>query len=139
MRFFAAVAISLALTACTTVHIAPDATLRKGATIQMATMSQDPLGGAARLTVALEQRGFIVLAGEVGKSVTNQTPTGTETFRPTNASHYITFTYTTRGDGHASCRLVNLQTRRTEVTFEITPLTSSATAKCADAIAQAAK
>lgn len=129
----------LLLASCATVYVSPDATLKKGATIQMASMSRDPLGGAARLTAALEQRGFIVLSGEIGKNVTNNTPQGTESFRPTSATHYVTLTYTTAGDGHASCSLISLQSKRTEVTFEITPLTSSAATSCAEAILKAAK
>ena len=138
MQKLLAICAVLLLVSCATVYVSPDATLKKGATIQMASMSRDPLGGAARLTAALEQRGFIVLSGEIGKNVTNNTPQGTESFRPTSATHYVTFTYTT-ADDHASCSLMSLQTKRTEVMFEITPLTPSAATSCAEAILRAAK
>ena len=92
MQKLVAICAVLLLASCATVYVSPDATLKRGATIQMASMSRDPLGGAARLSAALEQRGFIVLSGDIGKSVTNNTAQGTESFRPTSATHFVTFT-----------------------------------------------
>jgi hypothetical protein len=132
--------LPLFLIGCATVdtHVSPDASIRRGDTIQIASMSTDPLGGVAALTIALEKRGFVVLDGAVGKSATNTTATGTETFRPTSASHYLTFTYTTISGGRASCRLINIKTKRSDVVVDIKGLTSKSADQCADAILVAA-
>jgi hypothetical protein len=134
-------AIVIGLFGCVapSIHVSPESTLRKGATVQIARMSSDPLGGVAKLTIAMEKRGFIVLDGDVGATVTNNTKSGTQTFRPTSATHYLTFTYTTRGDGNATCRLVNINTRRADVLVDLAVLPVNAADICAEAILKAAK
>lgn len=120
------------------VYIAPSSTIRVGDTIQIPSMHQDPLGGVAKIIIALEKRGFTTLSGEIGATVTNNTTKGSETYRKTRASHYLTFTYTTANGGHASCRLVSVASGRAEVIVDMQRLPINAADICADEVLKAA-
>jgi len=108
------------------IYTAQDATLRRGGSIQLFPMTQDPLGGAPRLVAALAIRGFDVREG-AGQN---------------NATHSLRLTYSV-GANHAtgSCTLAHRTTGKIEVSVVMNSIRTAAGAAntCADAILAAAK
>ena len=139
-----AMSLCLALVGCATTNsfVAPETTLKRGGTIMMMSMSRDPRGIAARMSGALVIRGFDVREGEVGRTVTRPTGSGSETYRVTAAGHIFRLTYSL-GDGASSfsCSLINANTGKSEASVSKAGAFSvqGVIDECADVVVRAAK